>query len=120
MKLYFGKSMDIYAVHMRGCLYEKADLKIFKTIDDARRFVVRQWKRLYSNVEMEGSVMDRDELDTFVLIRVEQCLRKDNFLSTKNYLVREMIPNESRPNYDRGVFNLDCEWRIFKRTVKED
>ncbi len=109
---------DIIIVTMRGCLYPRHDCRIFKTIDDARRFIVRQWKHLYSKVEMKGSVMDRDELDTFVLIRVEQCLRENNFLSTKNYLVREMIPNDYRPNYDRGVFNLDCEWQIFRRKAR--
>ena len=109
---------QIIIVAMRGCLYPRHDCRIFKTITEARKFIVRQWKRLYRHAVFRGSPEEIERLDDLAVKTVEKSVREANFLCTKNYLVRDLFKGENHVEYLRKVFNLDCEWQIFKRNVE--
>lgn len=109
---------QIIIVTMRGCLYPRHDCRICKTITEARDFIVRQWKRLYRHAVFRGSPEEIERLNDLAVKTVEKSVKEANFLCTKNYLVRGLFKGENQGEYLRKVFNLDCEWQIFKRNVE--
>lgn len=109
---------QIIIVTMRGCLYPRHNCRICKTITEARDFIVRQWKRLYRHAMFRGSPEEIERLDDLAVKTVEKSVKEANFLCTKNYIVRGLFKGENQGEYLRKVFNLDCEWQIFKRNVE--